>query len=142
MAARPVIRSNFSHTVSSLPVLPNITATARDVLGNTSEFSSPFIVTDIELEENKLPTEYALHQNYPHPFNPATKILYSIPNPSFVILRVFDVLGKEVAILVNQKQSAGNYEITFNAKNLPSGVYFYQLKTENYTATKKMLNLE
>ena len=133
---------NFSITLSSLPILPNITATARDVLGNTSEFSLPFIVTDIEDKENKLPTEYALYQNYPNPFNPTTKVMYSIPKESFVTLKVFDVLGKEVVILVNQKQTAGNYEITFNAKNLSSGVYFYQLKTENYNVSKKMLYLE
>ncbi len=133
---------HFSIALSSSPMLPYITATARDALGNTSEFSSPFIVTDSEGEEDRLPTEYALYQNYPNPFNPTTKVMYAIPKQSFVILRVFDVLGKEVVTLVNEKQSAGKYEQTFSAKNLPSGVYFYQLRTEDHTITKKLLYIQ
>ncbi len=139
---------NFSITVTSLPNLPNITATARDILGNTSEFSYPFIVTDIDLENNKIPTEYALYQNYPNPFNPTTTIKYSIPSSvethrnASVQLKVYDLLGREVATLVNEEKQPGEYEVEFNAANLPSGVYFYQLKAGSYTATKKFLLLK
>ncbi len=81
--------------------------------------------------------EYNLNQNYPNPFNPTTTISFTIPAASNVSLKVFNVLGKEVATLVNETKSAGNYSINFNASGLNSGVYFYQLTTDNFTSTKK-----
>ncbi len=125
------LTGNFTYSFSEYPNLPNITATARDILGNTSEFSSPFIVTDIEEMGNEIPTEYALFQNYPNPFNPSTIISYQIPSSGHVSIIVYDILGKEIFTLVNQKQQVGKYEVSFNAKKLPSGVYFYQLKTND-----------
>lgn len=77
-------------------------------------------------------------QNYPNPFNPATTIKYSIPELSFVILKVYDVLGNEIAILVNEEKSMGIYVVEFDATNYNSGVYFYRLQTSNFTQTKKM----
>ena len=146
---------NFLLSISKLPDLPNITATARDALGNTSEFSNPFIVTGIEKEGDKIPTEYALYQNYPNPFNPVTVIKYTIGtllNPTFadegnirgvlITLKVYDILGKEAAILINRFQKPGRYEVNFNASELPSGVYFYRLKTKYFSQTKKMLLLK
>lgn len=82
---------------------------------------------------------FKLNQNFPNPFNPYTKIKYSIPQSSFVILKVYDILGREIVTLVKEEQLPGNYETIFNANNLSSGIYFYQLKTENYTQTKKMI---
>jgi len=100
----------------------------------------------VDEEENLIPTEYKLQQNYPNPFNPSTKIKYSIPSVIStegrnlkVTLRVYDVLGKEVATLVNEEKPAGNYEVEFNAAHLPSGVYFYQLKAGGFVETKKMM---
>src|SRR5574338_874145 len=86
-----------------------------------------------------VPKVYTLEQNYPNPFNPSTSIQYAISNTQFVTLKVYDVLGNEVAILVNEIKPAGSYEVTFDASKLSSGVYFYQLRTGNFTATKKMI---
>jgi len=89
---------------------------------------------------------YSLSQNYPNPFNPSTVIKYSIPvnvksEMSDVKLVVYDILGKEIAILVNENQESGNYEIEFNASHFASGVYFYRLQNGNFTETKKMILL-
>ena len=88
---------------------------------------------------NETPSEFELNSNYPNPFNPATVIQYQIPVTGFVSLKVFDVLGNEVATLVNENQVDGHYEVSFNASTLSSGVYIYQLKINNYLSTKKMI---
>ena len=80
-----------------------------------------------------------LEQNYPNPFNPSTTIKYQIPELSFVTVKVYDVLGNEVATLVNEELTAGDYEIEFNGEELTSGIYFYRLKAGNFIQTKKML---
>ncbi|MBK7105251.1 MAG: PQQ-binding-like beta-propeller repeat protein [Ignavibacteriae bacterium] len=99
-------------------------------------------LTDIA-DINKIPEEYALYQNYPNPFNPSTKIKYSIPineksETRNVKLIVYDVLGKEIETLVNETKSPGNYEVTFDASNLSSGIYFYRIQCSDFTETKKM----
>jgi hypothetical protein len=81
----------------------------------------------------------SISQNFPNPFNPTTKITYTILEKSFVQLKVYDPFGKEVAVLINESKEAGNYEVEFNAGNLASGIYFYQLRTNNFISTKKML---
>ena len=91
--------------------------------------------------ENILKT-YILEQNYPNPFNPATTIKYGIPEQTFVELRVYDILGREVEFLVNEEQEAGYYELNFDGINLSSGVYFYQLKAGSFIETKKMTLLK
>ena len=96
-------------------------------------------VMPVESEVSSLPTEYSLSQNYPNPFNPSTKIKYSIPQASHVIMKVFDVLGNEILILVNEEKNTGIYELTWNAEKLPSGIYFYQLKSGSFVETKKMI---
>ena len=83
--------------------------------------------------------DYDLYQNYPNPFNPTTKIKYQIPELSFITLKVYDVLGNEIATLVNEEKPIGNYEVNFDANNQPSGVYFYRLKAGSIVETKKML---
>ena len=90
----------------------------------------------------EIPTEYSLTQNFPNPFNPTTKIKYQIPELSFVTLKVYDVLGNEIETLVNKEKPTGTYEITWYAENLPSGIYFYQLKAGTYIETKKMILLK
>ncbi len=102
----------------------------------------PDPITGIESEyESRYPSDFVLYQNYPNPFNPATTINYQIPEISFVTLKVYDVLGNEIATLVNEKKPVGSYEVDWNASNAPSGVYFYQLKTKGYLETKKMILL-
>jgi len=99
--------------------------------------------TDISNETNSdIPNEFRLEQNYPNPFNPSTSINYHLPSNTFVVLKVFDILGREVDTLVNRLQDAGNYSVQFNASNLPSGLYFYRLDTETYHSTKKLLLLK
>lgn len=97
---------------------------------------------------NELPTDFVLFQNYPNPFNPTTKIHFEIPllggdeRGGLVTLNVYDILGNEVAALVNEEKPAGEYEVEFNGSSLSSGVYFYQLKAGTYSETKKMLLLK
>jgi hypothetical protein len=86
-----------------------------------------------------IPDRFALAQNYPNPFNPETKIRFSIPYTSKVELNIYDLLGSKVARILDEEQTAGNYETTWNAANLPSGVYFYQLKAGEFVETKKMI---
>jgi hypothetical protein len=80
-----------------------------------------------------------LEQNYPNPFNPVTTINYSISGNGFVSLKIYDVLGKEVAVLVNKKKDAGKYTIEFNGSNFASGVYFYKLESGSFIQTKRMV---
>ena len=100
------------------------------------------MITGIENKQNNLPTSSSLEQNYPNPFNPSTTINYSVPKESLVTIKVYDVLGSEVETLVNEQKNPGNYNITFNAGKLASGVYFYQLRSSNYTSIKKMIFLK
>ncbi|MBK7228181.1 MAG: T9SS type A sorting domain-containing protein [Ignavibacteriales bacterium] len=86
-----------------------------------------------------VPDDFVLNQNYPNPFNPSTIISWQSPVSGWQTLKVYDVLGKEVATLVNEFKPIGKYEIEFNASKLSSGVYFYQLKIENFTAIRKFL---
>jgi photosystem II stability/assembly factor-like uncharacterized protein len=103
-------------------------------LDSIANLSSP---TDNRAEPK--PVQYTLKQNYPNPFNPLTVIGYQLPTSGFVKLDIFDVLGRVVATLVNERKDAGSYEATFNAGSLSSGVYFYRLQSGEFVATKKML---
>ena len=93
-------------------------------------------------EVSNLPNKFELSQNYPNPFNPSTVISYTIPKAAYVTLKVYDVLGKEVATLVNQLQNANSYKVNLNASSLTTGVYFYKVVAGNLTMTKKMLLLK
>jgi outer membrane protein assembly factor BamB len=97
----------------------------------------------VSVKENDVtPLEFSLEQNYPNPFNPSTRIKFQIPELSFVTLKVYDVLGSEIVTLVNNEKPIGTHIIEFNATNLPSGIYIYQLQTPNFTQTKKMILLK
>jgi hypothetical protein len=106
----------------------------------------------IEHIGSEVPAKYSLQQNYPNPFNPATKIKFDIPSalsfphaPSgnpLIVLKVFDILGREVATLVNEKLNPRTYEVTFDGSNFASGVYFYQLRTGEFVVTKKLVLLK
>jgi hypothetical protein len=109
------------------------------------------ITTDVEeIQSDEVPTEYNLYQNYPNPFNPATTIKYSIPIRQLteryeykdVRLVVYDILGREVATLINEKQKPGNYKIEWNAANSSSGIYLYKLSAGDFTYSRKMILLK
>ena len=100
-------------------------------------------IVGIESEQqNSLPDNFYLSQNFPNPFNPGTTLRYSIPNHSMVIIKVYDILGNEIETLINEEKPAGTYEITWYPANLSSGVYFYQLRAGSYIETKKMILLK
>lgn len=101
-----------------------------------------FLTTEVELNQRNIPTEYKLFQNYPNPFNPVTTIKFTIPEETKVTLEVFNQLGERVAVLVNEKLEAGNHFATWNAANLPSGIYFYEIRTDKFSSAKKLLLLK
>jgi len=92
--------------------------------------------------QSGIPQSFKLFQNYPNPFNPTTTIRYQIPKEGFVTLKVYNLLGKEVKSLVNGYKNAGSYNISFDASEFPSGVYFYRLSTGNFNQTKKLVLLK
>lgn len=91
---------------------------------------------------NIVPNEFELKQNYPNPFNPTTNIQYSISESGKIKLAIYNIIGEEVALLVNGIEGVGFYEVTFSATKLPGGIYFYRLQTKDYTQTKKMILLK
>jgi hypothetical protein len=105
----------------------------------SAEFEKILTVTK---NEKELPENFELYQNYPNPFNPTTTIKYSIPELSFVTLKIYDILGNEVATLINEEQSVGYYFVSVYASSMSSGIYFYQLKAGSYTQTKRMIILK
>jgi len=91
---------------------------------------------------NNIPNAYQLYANYPNPFNPTTMISYDIPTAGTVKLVVYDMLGREIETLVNQRQNAGKYGVMFDASRLASGIYFYRLEAGSFSATKKLMLLK
>jgi len=143
-----VVDSTVGDTLLQLPSLNENTKyywrVAAMNASDTGDYSSSvsFVVGDTIDAVRKLegiPAQFALSQNYPNPFNPSTVISYQLPSVSHVTLKVYDVLGREVAMLVDQKQGAGYYNVTFNAGNLPSGVYFYRLSADSKLITRKLV---
>ncbi len=121
-----------------------------NVLNEICPWSSGFTFTTeklVSVDETEVPFIFKLSQNYPNPFNPSTKIKFSIPSVEtfhgtslqHVVLKVYDLLGREVSALINEEKAPGNYEVKFDATNLPSGVYFYRLQAGSYSQTKKLL---
>ena len=97
------------------------------------------VETPVSVSDQKLVLDdFKLHQNYPNPFNPTTIITYSISNSNFIKLKVYDNLGNEIANLVDEEKASGIYRVEFNAANLSSGIYYYELKAGNFIETKKM----
>ncbi len=109
----------------------------------TAKLTTPDLTvpTDVNNPDAGIIISYKLQQNYPNPFNPSTNISYQIQKAGIVSIKVYDILGRELKTLINKYQQSGNYEIQFNAAGLPSGVYFYQLRTNDFTSTKKMILL-
>jgi endoglucanase len=109
---------------------------------NLSYIKFDLIAVDVETDIENLPIEFSLKQNYPNPFNPTTHISWKSPNSGWQTLKIYDVLGIEVATLVDEYRNAGYYELEYQASNLPSGIYFYKLNSGNYTDTKKLILLK
>jgi hypothetical protein len=112
--------------------------TALDVF-TVGTFTS---LTDIEELQNNIPVEFSLKQNYPNPFNPSTTISFDIPTKSFVTLKIYDLIGREIAILASEELSAGSYTRIWNAGRFASGIYFYRLQAGSFINTKKLLLLK
>ncbi len=111
---------------------------------DSSVWSRPVadFVTSVNSNTNQIPSKHVLKQNFPNPFNPTTQIRFEIPVSGLVTLKIFDVLGREVATLVNERKSPGTYDVEWNASTMPSGVYFYRLQAGKYAETKKLLLLK
>jgi hypothetical protein len=109
--------------------------------GGLAVYREGGVILPVEVKEksNEIPTNFALYQNYPNPFNPSTTIEFDIPERTNVKLIVYDILGREVETLIDKELEPGKYKLNFTATNLPSGVYFYTLRTPKFTKTNKML---
>jgi len=105
------------------------------------EVHASLAVSPTSAPRREIPAEYRLEQNYPNPFNPSTTIRYGLPLRSHVTLAVFNPLGQQLAVLQNGEQEAGYHEIKFEGRGLPSGVYFYRIKTEMFVETKRLVLL-
>ncbi|OGU42064.1 MAG: hypothetical protein A2315_10695 [Ignavibacteria bacterium RIFOXYB2_FULL_35_12] len=112
-------------------------STASSGFSNTTS-----VVTAIPVELNAIPDKFQLIQNYPNPFNPSTKIHFTLSNRQVVTLKIYDTLGREIETLLSDDKPAGYYDVVWNSGYFPSGVYFCQLKSEDYTDTKKLLLLK
>ena len=119
--------------------------TNRDIIADVELwkfFNSDIFSISIADEGEAIPVDYALAQNYPNPFNPVTTIRYALPKSSKVTLMIYNLMGQEVARLVDGKQSAGNHNVTWNASNISSGIYFYRLRAGDFVQTRKMVLLK
>ena len=145
LALGPGIKKNF--VSPQYRKTPDMAVTAAEILGLDPEeatgdvMSEIFETTDVRSSGTSL-QQFSLGANYPNPFNPSTTISFQLPFRNFVLLKVYDDLGKEVATLVNEEKPAGTYEVKFDAKELPSGIYFYNFSAGNYTETRKMILLK
>ena len=105
-------------------------------------FVSEGLVTKVAAEDKTIPQKFSLEQNYPNPFNPSTTIRFALPEPSNVTVCLYNILGSEVAILVDDELEPGEYDVVFDARNLSSGVYFYRIQAEGFVCTKKLMLLK
>jgi C1A family cysteine protease len=122
--------------------ITGINAKALEYRLKQIDFNGNFSYSEVISVSNLAPNGFILEQNYPNPFNPSTHIKYAIANKQFVSIIVYDVIGNEIATLVNEEKSAGTYEVEFNANHLSAGVYYYTIVTDNFVQTKKMILLK
>ena len=122
--------------------ISDIQATSLNYRLKQIDFDGSYEYSDEVLVDNPAPSDYALHQNFPNPYNPATTITYSLPIKSQVDLVVYNTLGESVTQLVNEEKEAGKYSVEFNAAGLPSGIYFYRIQAGSFIETKKMILLK
>ena len=122
--------------------ITGMNATALEYRLKQIDYNGTYAYSEIVTVDNLAPSGFVLEQNYPNPFNPSTRIKYAIAGKQFVSLKVYDLLGNEIATLVNEEKPAGTYEVEFNANRLSAGVYYYTIVTENLVQTKKMILLK
>jgi len=122
--------------------ITGINATALEYRLKQIDYNGTYNYSEIIAVNNLAPNGFVLEQNYPNPFNPSTHIKYAIANKQFVSIKVYDVIGNEIASLVNEEKPAGTYDVTFSANNLSAGVYYYTIITDNFIQTKKMILLK
>jgi hypothetical protein len=145
-----LIINNVNYVVTGLPLTGNLPTNywfklkAFDLSSNLSGDSNPqkLLIQDsitAVTDRNEIPKTFNLSQNYPNPFNPETMISYQIPVTGYVTLKIYNVLGKEIATLVNETKQPGNYAVRFNGKDLASGIYFYQLQSGTFSHIKKLV---
>ena len=113
-------------------------ATRDTIMARTINWITENVVVGGVEDNNSMPHSYSLDQNYPNPFNPSTIITYSVSQESPVTIKVFDLIGQEIAVLVDEVKEPGFYYVTFDALHLSSGVYIYQMRAGNFTSVKKM----
>jgi hypothetical protein len=107
---------------------------------NTSVWRRSIVdIINVRLISTEVPSSYELKQNFPNPFNPVTKIIFSLPNNSHIALKIYDMQGKEIALLINEELKNGTYEYLFNGEYFPSGVYFYRMETPEFSQSKVMV---
>jgi hypothetical protein len=121
---------------------PHLTATATDTLGNTSAFSEPLTLTKVGPRPGTVPERSFLAPNYPNPFNPLTVIRFGIKARTHVRLSVYNILGREIAVLCDKICEAGEHERSFDAKGFPSGVYFIRMEAMEFRALRKCVLVE
>ncbi|GAB4296273.1 MAG: hypothetical protein Kow0098_19310 [Ignavibacteriaceae bacterium] len=130
-----IIMGQGTDNINSITALKNTSVMAQNF------YESNFTVTNVINQDDIFPGKFALHQNYPNPFNPSTLIKFEIPVSGKVTLKIYDILGREIATLVDEEKDAGKYSVEFNAAGLASGVYFYRIQAGNFTESKKMILL-
>ncbi|NWG27444.1 MAG: T9SS type A sorting domain-containing protein, partial [Ignavibacteriaceae bacterium] len=135
---------NPQNILYNTPGVYDVSLIATNAMGNDTLIKTCYIEVEQAsyVEDSFSPEDFYLFQNYPNPFNPTTTLSYVIGHSSFVSLKVYDVLGNEVATLVNEDKLAGNYEVQFVAAGLTSGIYFYKLMADNFVQTRKMILLK
>jgi len=138
------ISASFSGT-SGITLTNTLYVTGYNAWGVTDTTRSKLLslgsITSVENNQSSILKKFYLQQNYPNPFNPSTDISFNLPSKSFVSLKVFDLIGRDVATIVSEELSAGNHTKQWNAENYPSGVYFYRLQAGTFTETKKLVLL-
>ncbi len=148
-------KSNPSHLTLYLDSLHvwdkiklRVTITDTSIYNNITHYpDTGWVVMNVlphilSVKNENIPLTYNLAQNYPNPFNPITKIRYQIPEPAFVSIKIYDVLGNEIADLVNEEKNAGGFEIDFDGSELTSGIFYYRITAGNFNQTKKMILLK
>lgn len=135
------VNDNWQLSSGSLPMYYNQGNNSKSIYTSSATATFQFIPTSVETDDTGL-MKFALRQNFPNPFNPSTKIYYSTPKVANVKLTVYDLLGNELAVLVNEEKIPGNYTVNFNAGTNPSGIYMYKLECGNLTQVRKMILLK
>ena len=129
---------NFTYTSNQVISFQNRILVAASGTSNGGVYIYTDSLVSVKEKHNVIPEKFVLYRNYPNPFNPETILSYDLRSPALVVLEIYDIKGKSISVLVNEKQAAGKYKVLWNALNFPSGVYFYRLSADSYSETRKM----